>query len=344
MELFTLGVYQLAADGSFDDAHPNYTEADVHNLARALTGWTQISKKGIGVWDSELPSWDGGRCDDNDDGQPDPVSIFGITNSNFRIDDAVAGTDNDVLKLIFSRQDFEGNNVVAMFLARKFWKEFAYPFPSPGMKAILKPFAQIFVNSNFEVAPMLKAMWTSDEFYSDSAKSRTVKSPVDYIVGIMKTFGIVSTDAKNVGDGPELGDVAANMGMRLFDPPNVAGWKGGMTWINSGTLLERLAFAKNLAASLKGKNSYKLDVIPNLPKRVYLAVEFGTIVDAVLTFLGLNVGPMAVTQTERAELLAYLTADSRASIDLSKTTTEDARIKVRGLISLALQLPEYLVF
>ncbi len=341
MELFTLGVFQFASDGAFDPTHPNYTENDVHQLARALTGWVEIDKKGVAHWHNDLPNWDGGRCDDNGDGVADGVTIFGVTNNNFRIDDAVAGTADDVLELIFSRQDFEGNNAVAMFMARKFWTAYAYPFPAPGLKATLAPFAQLFADAKFEVQPLLRAMWTSDEFYSDQAKSRTVKSPVDLIVGSMKAFGIVKADGKGVFDSPELGDAAANMGMRLFDPPNVAGWKGGLRWINSGTLLERLAFGKSLAASDGKKNSYKLDIIPGLPKSA--AADPSVVVDAVLTFLGLNAGPMTITDQERSELLRYATSGG-ATLDLSSTTTDDARIKVRGLISLALQLPEYMVF
>ena len=341
MELFTLGVFQLAADGSFSESHPNYTENDVHQLARALTGWVYTDKKGIGQWAMDLPNWDGGRCDDNGDGKPDDVIIFGVKDNNFRIDDAVAGTADDVLELIFSRQDFEGNSAVAMFLARKFWTAFAYPFPAPNLKAILAPFAQIFADNKFDVEPMLRAMWTSDEFYSDRAKSRTVKTPVDYIVGSLKAFGVTNADGKNIGNGPELGDAGANMGMRLFDPPNVAGWKGGLTWINSGTLLERLAFGRDLAASDGKKSSYKLDVIPGLPNSA--TADPAAVVDAVLSFLNLNAGPMPVTDSERAQLLAYASSGG-ATLDLSSITSDDARIKVRGLISLALQLPEYMVF
>ncbi|HLX60698.1 MAG TPA: DUF1800 family protein [Planctomycetota bacterium] len=339
MELFTLGVYQFDADAGFDDSHPNYTENDVHQLARALTGWVNVSKKGVGEWSQDLPYWDGGRCDDNGDGKPDDVTIFGVTNNNFRIDDAVAGTPDDVLGLIFSQPDFEGNTQTAMFLARKFWTAYVYAWPSPGLKSILAPLAQTFVDAKFEVEPLLRAIFTHDEFYSDQAKSRTVKNPVEYIAASMKLLGI-NTDGKNVGGSPELGDAASDMGMRLFDPPNVAGFKGGLTWINSSTLLARLDFARNLAASDKGKNSFKLDVIPGLPKSA--AADPQVVVDAILSYLGLNSGPLAITADERNELLTYATSGG-PTLDLSSTTTDDARIKVRGLLSLAMQTPEYMM-
>src|SRR5262249_9529461 len=131
LELFTLGVFQLAADGTADPMKPNYTEDDVHQLARASTGWTSIARNAA-VWNQD--DWDGGRYDDNGDDVPDDVHIFGVTNNNFRFDDAVAGTGDDVLGLIFSRQDDAGNNQVGMFVSRKLWTWYAYPPPAPGLK------------------------------------------------------------------------------------------------------------------------------------------------------------------------------------------------------------------
>jgi uncharacterized protein (DUF1800 family) len=126
MELFIFGRFQVAPDGSPDTTLPNYTEGDVHQLARALTGWTSINKN-LGVWNAG--DWDGGRYSVDGNDEPDPVEIFGDTNNNFRIDPAVAGTDDDVLKLLFSRTDWEGKNQVAVFLSRKLWT--CTPTPNP---------------------------------------------------------------------------------------------------------------------------------------------------------------------------------------------------------------------
>src|SRR6185295_6279791 len=167
------------------------------------------------------------------------------------------------------------------------------------------------------------------------------KSPVDYIVQMVKLFGIKRTDGHRIGDGQELSDAAADMGMRLFDPPNVAGWKGGMEWINSATLLSRLDFARSLAASDDKKNGIKLDVITGLPKTS--AADPTMVVDAVLSFLSLNMGPLAVTDDQKGKLLSYATS-SKPALDLSAFDTDDARIKVRGVLSLAMQVPEYMMF
>ena len=340
MELFTLGVFQLAADGSADPTKPNYNEHDVHQLARACTGWTSIARS-KGVWNQD--TWDGGRYDDNGDGLPDPVVIFGVQNNNFRIDDAVAGTPDDVLKLIFSRQDAAGNDQVAMFVARKLWTWYAYPPPAPGLKSLLAGFASTFVANDFEVTPLLKAMWTHDEFYGPVAKSRTVKNPCDYVVQAMRALGITHSDGKYVGGAnTELGDSLRAMGMNLFEPPNVAGWPGGLAWINSGTLLSRLEFAKNLAAASFGRNKFSLAIIGGLPLG-NSAADPGTVVDAILHQLGLDAPPRAVTFAQRQALIDYATSNG-PTLNLANEFTNDADVKVRGLIALALQAAEAQLF
>ena len=340
LELFTLGVFQLAADGAPDPTRPTYTEDDVHQLARASTGWTSLSRN-KGVWNPD--DWDGGQYDDDGDDQPDPVVIFGVQNDGFRLDEAVAGTPDDVLTLILARQDFEGNNQTGLFVARKLWAWYAYPAPAPGLKALLAGFAQTFAAADFELTPLLRAMWTHDEFYSAHAKSRTVKSPVDYVVQALRALGVTRSDAKYVGTlDRELGEQVQLMGMNLFEPPNVAGWPGGLAWISSGTLLSRLEFAKNIAASDFGRSRLTLVNIGGLPLGSPAASPTA-VVDAVLHQLGLDAGPLAMSAAQRQALIDYASSDG-PTLDLSSEFTDDATVKVRGVIALALQSAEAQVF
>ncbi len=342
LELFTLGVFQLASDGAPDPTRPNYTEGDVHNVARASTGWTSIHSN-VGVWNDG--DWDGGRYDDDGDGQPDPMVIFGQSSNDFRIDDGVAGTGNDILELIFSRTDAQGNNQVGMFVSKKLWTWYAYPAPVPNLRALLAGFASTFAGSGFDLTALLRAMWTHDEFYSDRAKSRTVKNPIDFLVGSMHALGIRKTNGKGVGDsGSELGDIVTRMGMNLFEPPNVAGWPGGLAWVNSGTLLSRVEFAKDLAISDYGPSKIDFEAIDGLPLR-NASADPGVVVDAIIRQLGLDLGPAPVTGAQRAVLLAYATDDgTKPTLDLSNDRTDDVNTKVRGLIALALQMAEHQIF
>jgi uncharacterized protein (DUF1800 family) len=307
-------------------------------MARACTGWTSIAK-GKGIWNQD--DWDGGQYDDDGDDNPDPVVIFGVQNNNFRIDDAVAGTPDDVLELIFSRTDTDGNRQTAMLLAKKLWTAFAYPAPAPGLKALLAGFAATFVANDFEVTPLLKAMWTHDEFYSMRARSRTVKNPCDYAVQAMRALGIPKGDGRYVGD-TEIGDHLSAMGMILFEPPNVAGWPGGLNWINSGTLLSRLEFAKDLAATDFGRNQITFANITGLPIG-NPAASPTVVVDAILHQLGLDTGTIAFTSDQRQALIDYASTDG-PTLNLSNEFTDDVRVKVRGVIALALQSAEAQMF
>jgi uncharacterized protein (DUF1800 family) len=355
MELFTLGVFQVS-DGTGgappaglpDPAKPNYTENDVHNLARASTGWTNL-RSNKGVWDRG--DWDDGQTyDDNADGVVDPVVIFGQQGSgdSWRIDDGAIGTGYDVLDLLFSRVDANGNNQVGMFMAKKFWTAYAYPPPAPTLETgggslydLFAEFAAVFSSGNFEVEPLLQAMWTHDEFYSNRAKSRTVRSPVDFIVGSLRSLGVAKSDGKTIGNNnEEIAEHAEQMGQALFEPPNVAGWTGGLNWINSGTLLSRLDFARQLASADFGRNKVDLRRIQGL---IGVATTPAQVVDAVVHQLGLDLGPAALTTAQKTDLENYLTT-SPPPFDLSSDQTDYAQEKVRGLISLALQCAEQQIF
>lgn len=344
LELFTTGISQLAADGTNDPLKPNYTEDDVHQLARALTGWVEIGKDG-GIWHDW--AWDGGQYDDGGGTHHpgDPVTIFGETNNAFKIGslDDLPPSNDDVLRVIFAIEDDAGNNQTAMFVCRKLWTYFSYPAPAPGLKALLEEFAAIFVASNFEVKPVLEAMFNHDEFYSDRAKSRTVKSPVDYMIGTFRALGTKS-NGKTIGDSSDLHDMLAEMGQDLFEPPNVAGWPGGKRWITTGTLVNRLDFARRMAEIDYGTSALKLETIVPIGSATTAPQ---VIVDAILARLGLDgsQGGVALTPAQVAALVAFLTNNgSKAAIDLSDAWTDDARLFVRGTIALALQSAEAQIF
>ena len=343
MELFTLGPFQFAADGTDDPTKPNYTEDDVHNVARAATGWLSIDDKlRKGIFD--IDAYDGGQYDDDGDGNPDPIRIFGQSSNNFRLDEAVAGTSDDVLELIFSRADDAANKQAAMFVARKMWKWYAYPAPAPGLKTVLAGLASVFEQSDWSIEELLRAIWNHDEFYSDAAKSRTVRNPVDFTMQAMKALH-VRGNARYVGDAPvELSTHVTNMGMELFRPPNVAGWPGGLAWITSGTLIERLYFARYQAAADFGSHRIRMTKLERL---VFgdANTDPATVVAQVVEQLGMDSGPLAISAAQRDVLTAYATDNgARTSLDLSSEYTDDVKSKVRGLISLALQAAEAQLF
>jgi uncharacterized protein (DUF1800 family) len=343
LELFTTGIFQFQADGTDDPAKPNYSESDVHQLARAFTGWVEIEKD-VGVWIQE--AWDGGQYDDDGDGNPDDVTVFGVTNNNLRIDEEVAGTSDDIVELVFARLDDEGNNQTAMFLARKFWNWYAYSAPVAGHKALLAGLAATFAGDDFDVKTILRAIFTHDEFYSPLAKSRTIKNPVDYVVQSMRAMGVRSV-GKEIGDArDEVGEMLENMGMHLFEPPNVAGWPGGQRWITTGTLLERLAFASYFTEATRGSGRIKFKKAREIPIGD-AAVPPADVVDAVLRQLSLDAASTAygINATQRQSLIDFASDfGSISTLDLSKERNDDVVVRVRGVVALAIQAAENQIF
>jgi|GEM_PF-668662 len=359
MELFCLGVSQIGDDGTLDPAFPNYSESDVHNLARASSGWTGdfVNDKGQYHGTFVLSKYDA----NNNPKNPAPIQLFddgfggfAYSGQNLRFEESVAGTADDALKYIFEKTDRDGNNQVGMFLANKLWTWYAFPPPSanfaalgsvyPNMRALFAEFAAQFADAatpgQFDIKRLLRAIWTSEEFYSDEAKSRAVKNPSDYVVQALKSFA-VKGNAKEIGDSRrELGESVSRMGMTLFEPPNVAGWPGGLEWINAGTLLERMEFAKNFAAADFGSMRIRFRKVGKIKPLIgNPAVPVETVVDALIAQGGFDTGPTAFSASQRDALISYA-GGTGSTLDLTDEYTADVTTKVRGVIALLYQTAE----
>jgi uncharacterized protein (DUF1800 family) len=187
----------------------NYTEQDIKQMARAFTGWSLDRETGEFMF----------RRGIHDAGEK---VIFG-KRGNFEGDQA--------LDLILRRPE------VAIFITRKLWKEFVSP--TPDEKEVTR-LADIFRDSGYDTGKLMRAMLTSDAFYAPANRAVLIKSPVEFVVGTMKTFDIDTARLR-----PFVVQ-SALLGQNLFTPPNVKGWPGGEVWINSASLLGRKQFVDRL--------------------------------------------------------------------------------------------------
>ena len=89
------------------------------------------------------------------------------------------------------------------------------------------------MDGRFELRPLLRTILTSKAFYSDLAIGAQIKSPVQLVVGTVRVLGLNMP--------PEQAMVGAlnQMGQVPLMPPNVRGWPGGRSWINTSTLFVR---------------------------------------------------------------------------------------------------------
>ena len=179
-----------------------YAERDVREAARAFTGWSLDRDSGEFVY---RRAW-------HDYGEK------AILGSSGRFD------GDEVLDLLLARPE------TAEFIAAKVWRELVSPNPEPREVA---RWAAVFRDARYEVKPLLRAALTSEAFWSAEHRAALIKSPVDLVVGTLRTFAIHPFDLR-----PAVFACAA-LGQNPFSPPNVKGWPGGEAWINSATLLGR---------------------------------------------------------------------------------------------------------
>lgn len=200
----------------------HYSEQDIREAARAFTGY-RVNRM-TGHTHRILRQADAGE-----------KTLFGKT-GNF--------DGSDVIDLIFEQPE------TSRFLVRKIWEFFVYEkLPEPKVNAL----AETFRNEGFMIAPLLREIFSSREFYSEKAIRTQIKSPIQYLVQLLKQLEITQPPA-----GFPI-NAQQQLGQTLFLPPNVAGWDWGKAWINTNTLLARYNLAgfltkgsENAAVALQG--------------------------------------------------------------------------------------------
>lgn len=181
----------------------NYSEDDVKEAGRAFTGWRANQFKGKSEF---IPRR-------HDSGSK---TFMGKT-GNFN--------GEDIVDILLEKKE------TARFIARKVYKYFVNPKLDDNH---VDSIADTFYHSNYDISKMMTFIFNSDWFYDEKNIGIKIKSPLELIVGMMKTLNIefkVHTP---------LLMLQRNLGQVLFNPPNVAGWPGDKSWIDNATLLTRL--------------------------------------------------------------------------------------------------------
>jgi uncharacterized protein (DUF1800 family) len=179
----------------------NYTERDVREAARAFTGWTN---------DALTYKFD---ADQHDFGDKTFLGRTGPLNGE------------DIVETILAQP------VTGEFVAGKLYRYFVRDDVSSAVKADL---GRSFRESGYRIKPLMRRMLLSRDFYSSASVATQIKSPVHLVVSTYKKMGL-----REVPTIPDFGRMTGGLGQTLLEPPNVAGWAGGRTWITPATLLQR---------------------------------------------------------------------------------------------------------
>lgn len=197
LELFTMGITDAAGT-------PNYTQGDIEELSRALTGWS-IDFQGTmdGVF---YDFW-------HDRGTK---VIFGRRGS--------WGYD-DIVPLLFEERPAQ----IADFICRMLYREFVYDVPHDG---VIAEMAALFRQHDFRIEPVVRALLNSAHFFDAAVIRARIQSPVERSMGLWTTL-----EAPVVREA--LGWLRYQLYLAnqiVFEPWNVAGWPGGRTWVDTSTL------------------------------------------------------------------------------------------------------------
>ena len=232
-ELFTIG---KGPDSKF-------TEDDVYEAARVLTGW-RIDWETIDQQEGPAEYYFEPLDHDTEDKQ------F----SSFYNDRTIAGKSesdgsletDELIDMLFDNEE------TALYICRRLYNFFVYHEIDENAEVnVIQPLAQLFRDSDYEIAPVLEALFKSDHFFEESNIGAYIKSPADHFLSMLRVLnGRIPEDLSMQYQMLETYYwLAGNLGMELGDPPNVAGWQAyyqqptyDKIWINTDTTTRRAEY------------------------------------------------------------------------------------------------------
>jgi uncharacterized protein (DUF1800 family) len=235
MELFTLGKDPLSA----------YTQEDVVEAAKVLTGWRV---KNLNAFPTTTTY---------DDSLHDKTTK---TFSSFFDNTVINGTGASELDA-FIDMIFSKSIVVSEYICRRLYRFFVYYDIDANIEAnVITPLAQVFVANNWNIQPVLDTLFKSQHFYDMANRGVCIKSPLDLVIGSLRTFNINTTvtDASNHNAQYKIwNDFNSNFLLPIEQVmgtiPNVSGWNAYYQkpsyheyWINSTTTQKRFGFFNSI--------------------------------------------------------------------------------------------------
>jgi len=289
-----------------------YTESDVQEAARVLTGW-RIDWTAYDTGDQYTTYFDHfkhDRFNKNFSAFYNHTLIEGksLGDGRYELD--------DLLDMVFDNEE------TSKYVCRRIYSFFVYNEISEAVEEnVIEPLAEIFRNNNFEIQPVLKALFKSEHFYDENNIGVLIKSPADHLFGLWRTLGVTSS-----GDGNLVKDYEkhramlwhmASMGMEIADPPNVAGWtpyyqapQFDKAWITTTAITKRAVTTDSLlywGYWVAPNRQIAVDIIGFVktldnPEDPTLLIR-----EAALLFLGIEISDDAVNSLKSVLLSGQLT-------------------------------------
>jgi uncharacterized protein (DUF1800 family) len=184
----------------------NYTESDIKEAARAFTGWSSTLRGEFAF-----------RRFQHDTGAK---TVLGKTG---------AFEGEDVLNILLEQKQ------TARFITQKIYRAFVNETVD---KEKVDWLAGRFYQSDYNIGKLMEDIFTADWFYDQKNIGARIKSPIELVAGMQRMLPM------KLENEEALLLIQRLLGQLLFYPPNVAGWPGGKSWIDSSTLMVRMRIPK----------------------------------------------------------------------------------------------------
>ena len=248
-ELFTVG----------KGPNSKYTEKDVSEMARLLTGWQFDWEKTKTTEGRAIVKNNFGIHDTGDKQFSEFYGNKKITGSSNP--DRAEGELREAIDMICATDE------MSKYICRRVYSFFVNPSIDAATEdLIITPLAKIFKDAKFEILPVLRTLLMSEHFFDSMHMKTMVKSPLDFVVGLLKEFDIplLDNNYKPFPKGSDgiyydfkryngLQNAMISLGMNIGDPPSVSGWPAyyqapafDLFWINSETIIKRAQFTDAL--------------------------------------------------------------------------------------------------
>ncbi|WP_242203118.1 DUF1800 domain-containing protein [Aestuariivivens insulae] len=276
----------------------HYTEEDIKESARAFTGYSH-NLKGEFVF----------RNRTHDIGNK---TFFGKT-GNF--------TGDDIIDIILEEKQ------CAKYICEKVYRYFVNDTINENH---VNEMVAVFYG-DYDIEKLMRFVLLSDWFYDEENMGSKIKSPIEFLVGMNTIVPFTFQNKK------QLLYLQKQLGQMLLHPPNVAGWKGGKSWIDSNTVVLRLKLPSlilNNAYISKAKNNAS-DFKET--KKAAFKKQYGRFIKTVANWEVFNTNFDEVTMEAMDEYILNCDIQKEARVYLN---TLDKGSKQEYCIQL-MSLPEY---
>ena len=277
----------------------NYSENDIKEAAKAFTGWNYDDEGNFEI-----------RENQHDE---DEKSFMGITKN---------WNGEDIINALLD------NPKTAYRIASKIY---AWYVNDTINETRVKELADFYFKNNYDTGALLEKIFSSDWFYEKENIGTHIKSPIELLCGIRKTF---SMDFKNE---EILFFLQKILGQILGHPPNVSGWKDGKPWIDSSTLLFRLKLSDYIF------NNSDIDMVDKDQAETTSYRGKFKKMEATLTLDPIYKLVEGKLKTETKKLLTdyFIICENNLANQLKEPNTDDMQIFDNQFVQELLRQPEY---